>query len=136
LLFLILISAFLVFYQLKEIAKEIIFFNAKTDNIIDKITELEHTIVYDIDDKLNQIINIIGISEYDLMEDDEKKEMHVLYQDEFEYMDWELKDLLERPKLFVVFSLIESISEKMKDILEEMKVIKRRGGKDNQSLIE
>ena len=53
LLFLILISAFLVFYQLKEIAKEIVFFNAKTDNIIDKITELEHTIVYDKDDKLN-----------------------------------------------------------------------------------
>ena len=73
LLFLILISAFLVFYQLKEIAKEVKFFNVKTDNIIDKIRELEHTIFHDIDDKLNSIISIIGISEYDLMDDEEKK---------------------------------------------------------------
>ena len=51
-------------------------------------------------------------------------------------MDWELKDILERPKLFVVFSLIESISDEIKDISDKIKVIKRRDSKDNQDLIE
>jgi hypothetical protein len=136
LLFLIIISALLVFYQLKEIAKEIKLFNVNIDQISEKLRELEHKIFHDIDDKLNSMISIIGISEYDLMDDDEKNEMHVIYHDESKYIDWELKDILERPKLFVVFRLIESISEKVKDILDEIKVIKKRDSKDNQNLID